>query len=119
MASIVNQTPSLDEIKQIHSAQSLSSTSTIKTNSKDDDDFRTYDVEKTTERVVEHYRLMRSKQTVEFVERMGEKYTFEGGVGRKQMTIDEAFEELEVRWKERGERGDGGVIFLCVSCMSL
>jgi len=142
---------SLAEVKAIHEAHEASTTedtpmsSSIKTADKDDEDFRTYDVEKTTERVVEHYRLMRSKQTVEFVEvrgseegrtagekrqqknllesiappscvsnnfplvphpnpfrdslrssqRMEKKYTFEGGVGRKQMTIEEAFVDLE------------------------
>ncbi|GMH89004.1 hypothetical protein TrVE_jg13173 [Triparma verrucosa] len=72
-------------------------TNDIKTNDKDDEDFRTYDQETTPARVIEHYRLMRSKQTVAFYDRMAEKYHFdpETGEGRRQMTIEEAFAELE------------------------
>lgn len=41
-------------------------------------DFRTYDDE-TPARVVEHYKDMRAHQTVEFYDRMAEKYSFEDG----------------------------------------
>mmetsp|Transcript_30034 Transcript_30034/g.59651 ORF Transcript_30034/g.59651 Transcript_30034/m.59651 type:complete len:320 (-) Transcript_30034:8-967(-) len=84
--------PSLHNVKATHLANE-----DIKTGSKDDADFRTYDQLTTPERVVEHYRLMRSKQTVEFYDRMAEKYKFEEGtgVGRRKMTIEQAFKELE------------------------
>lgn len=69
----------------------------IQTNSdtKSPDEFRTYDDEATPERVLRHYRDMRTRQTVEFYERMEEKYSFEDGRYRKLMTIEEAFVELE------------------------
>lgn len=69
----------------------------IQTNSstKAKEEFRTYDATETPERVVEHYRDMRTYQTVEFYDRMAEKYSFENGRYRKLMTIEEAFVELE------------------------
>lgn len=67
----------------------------IKTNDKKDEDFRVYTVDDATpERVIEHYRDMRTFQTVEFYKRMEQKYSFDNG-GRRLMTIEEAFAELE------------------------
>ena len=42
-----------------------------------------------------HYRLMRERQTVSFVRRMQEKYSFANGRFRERMTIREAFRKLE------------------------
>ena len=55
--------------------------SSIQTNSatKAQEEFRTYDESDTPERVVQHYRDMRTFQTVEFYESMERKYSFEGG----------------------------------------
>jgi len=58
-------------------------------------EFRTYDDTTSPVRVVEHYRDMRTFQTVEFYKRMEEKYSFENGKFRRMMTIEEALEELE------------------------
>eukprot|EP00816_Leptocylindrus_hargravesii_P012885 CAMPEP_0196825746 /NCGR_PEP_ID=MMETSP1362-20130617/93234_1 /TAXON_ID=163516 /ORGANISM="Leptocylindrus danicus, Strain CCMP1856" /LENGTH=304 /DNA_ID=CAMNT_0042206231 /DNA_START=573 /DNA_END=1488 /DNA_ORIENTATION=+ len=67
----------------------------IKTNDKEDDKFRVYSAdEDTPARVIEHYRDMRSNHTVEFYKRMEQKYSFENG-GRRKMTIEQAFAELE------------------------
>ena len=54
---------------------------TIQTNSstKTQEEFRTYDTSETPERVIEHYKDMRTNQTVEFYDRMAEKYSFENG----------------------------------------
>ena len=53
----------------------------IQTNSttKAQDEFRSYDVTETPERVVQHYKDMRMYQTVEFYNRMEVKYSFENG----------------------------------------
>ena len=59
------------------------------------EDFRTYDENTTPARVVQHYKDMRTHQTVEFYQRMEEKYSFQNGHCRKLMTIEEALEELE------------------------
>jgi len=68
---------------------------TIKTNDKEDDKFRVYSAdEDTPARVIEHYRDMRTNHTVEFYKRMEQKYSFENG-GRRKMTIEQAFAELE------------------------
>lgn len=67
----------------------------IKTNDKEDDKFRVYSAdEDTPARVIEHYRDMRTNHTVEFYKRMEQKYSFENG-GRRKMTIEQAFAELE------------------------
>mmetsp|Transcript_90 Transcript_90/g.137 ORF Transcript_90/g.137 Transcript_90/m.137 type:complete len:299 (-) Transcript_90:124-1020(-) len=67
----------------------------IKTNNKEDDKFRVYSAdEDTPARVIEHYRDMRTNHTVEFYKRMEQKYSFENG-GRRKMTIEQAFAELE------------------------
>jgi len=58
-------------------------------------EFRTYDDTTSPARVVEHYRDMRTFQTVEFYKQMEEKYSFENGKFRRMMTIEEALEELE------------------------
>ena len=71
-------------------------TTAIKTNhEKQDDEFRVYSEDKTLARVINHYRDMRTYQTVEFYNKMEHKYTFENGHYRKLMTIEQAFEELE------------------------
>lgn len=69
--------------------------SSFKTSVKKDEEFRVYTTdENTPARVIEHYKDMRTFQTVEFYKRMEEKYSFESG-GRRMMTIEEAFAELE------------------------
>jgi hypothetical protein len=68
----------------------------IKTSSaKADDKFRVYSEETSIPRVVEHYRDMRTFQTVDFYRRMEQKYDFEIGNYRRLMSIEEAFAELE------------------------
>lgn len=68
----------------------------IKTNTdKSDDDFRVYVKETSPSRVVEHYRDMRTNQTVDFYRKMEAKYSFQDGACRRLMTIEEAFAELE------------------------
>ena len=56
----------------------------IQTNSssKAVEEFRTYDLSETPARVVEHYKDMRTYQTVEFYDRMAKKYSFENGCYR-------------------------------------
>ncbi len=61
--------------------------------SKNADEFRNY-VNSDRQSVVEnHYRLMRTNQSVEFVDRMAEKYSFDKP--RAIMSIREAFRSLE------------------------
>lgn len=67
----------------------------IKTNEKADEDFRVYSSESTPTRVVDHYRDMRTYQTVAFYKKMEQKYDFSNGKYRRLMTIEEAFQELE------------------------
>lgn len=67
----------------------------IKKNDKADDDFRIYSEEASEKRVVDHYRDMRKFQTVNFYQKMEQKYSFENGKYRRMMTIEEAFAELE------------------------
>jgi hypothetical protein len=67
----------------------------IKTNEKEDEDFRIYSEETSLPRVVDHYRDMRKYQTVDFYRKMEQKYSFENRNYRKLMTIEEAFAELE------------------------
>lgn len=67
----------------------------IKTNNKDDEEFRVYDVNDSPARVVEHYKDMRRFQTMEFYRKMEKKYDFSNGKYRRLMTIEEAFSELE------------------------
>lgn len=55
--------------------------------------FRNYVDSDRQDIVTNHYRLMRSNQTVEFVDRMIAKYSFEKP--RQKMTILEAFKKLE------------------------
>lgn len=72
-----------------------SNLNTIKTSDKIEESFRVYTTdEDTPARVIEHYRDMRINHTVDFYKRMEKKYTFENG-GRRLMTIEEAFTELE------------------------
>lgn len=67
----------------------------IKTNHKKDEDFRIYDQTTTSQRVVDHYRYMRTYQTVDFYRKMEQKYDFSNGNYRLLMTIEEALVELE------------------------
>jgi hypothetical protein len=67
----------------------------IKTNVKKDGDFRIYDESTSEQRVVDHYRDMRTFHTVDFYRRMEQKYSFENGNYRRLMTIEDAFDELE------------------------
>lgn len=48
-------------------------------NTKAQEEFRSYDDINTPPRVLEHYRDMRMHQTVEFYERMEQKYSFDNG----------------------------------------
>jgi len=59
------------------------------------DDFRNYNDEIVEQRVLDHYRDMRTHQTVAFYYRMAEKYTFANERCRRKMTVEEAFDELE------------------------
>lgn len=61
----------------------------------DTNEFRKYEEEETEARVLDHYRDMRTYQTVDFYRRMEAKYSFENGTYRRLMTIEEAFDELE------------------------
>jgi hypothetical protein len=47
------------------------------------------------QRVSDHYRDMRTNQTVDFYRRMEAKYSFANGAYRRLMTIEEAFAELD------------------------
>jgi hypothetical protein len=47
------------------------------------------------QRVSDHYRDMRTHQTVDFYRRMEVKYSFANGAYRRLMTIEEAFAELD------------------------
>jgi hypothetical protein len=67
----------------------------IKTSVKKDDEFRIYDESTSEQRVVDHYRDMRTFHTVDFYRRMEQKYSFENGNYRRLMTIEDAFDELE------------------------
>lgn len=60
---------------------------------KDVDKFRNYVDSYRQDIVVNHYKLMRSNQTLDFVNKMLDKYTFE--TPRQHMTILEAFKKLE------------------------
>ena len=75
----------------------MPSIKSIQTNAslKKEDEFRTYNNTDTSERVIQHYKDMRTHQTVEFYERMEQKFTFDNGAYRRLMTIEEAFMELE------------------------
>jgi len=68
---------------------------TIKSNEKKDEDFRVYDESSSEQRVINHYRDMRTFHTVSFYQRMEKKYSFEDGALRRRMTIEKAFDELE------------------------
>ena len=59
--------------------------------------FRVYNDESNslTSIVRNHYKLMRKYQTVSFVKKMHEKYSFKDGNYRRIMTINEAFKILE------------------------
>jgi hypothetical protein len=73
----------------------LTSHESIKKNVKKDEEFRIYDENTSEQRVVDHYRDMRTFHTVNFYRRMEQKYSFENGSYRRLMTIEEAFDELE------------------------
>ena len=94
MGGMPESLPDLQATKLLHGKVN---TESIKTCEKDDSEYRSYDAETTPPKVIEHYRCMRSKQTLAFVEMMEEKYKFDEktGEGRRQMTIEEAFSELE------------------------
>jgi hypothetical protein len=77
------------------SASTSSAFGTIKTSDKADEEFRVYSEEKSPPRVIQHYKDMRRFHTVAFYRKMEEKFTFENGVYRRLMTVDEAFDELE------------------------
>ncbi|KAL7494774.1 hypothetical protein ACHAWT_003347 [Skeletonema menzelii] len=75
----------------------MPSIKSIQTNAstKKEEEFRTYNNTDTSERVIQHYKDMRTHQTVEFYKRMEDKFTFDNGAYRRLMTIEEAFKELE------------------------
>ena len=58
------------------------------------EEFRNYNENDQKLVVEKHYRDMRTYQTLEFVNKMYEKYNFNNG-GRTQMTIRDAFYRLE------------------------
>jgi len=67
----------------------------IKTNDKADDNFRVCSDETSPARVAQHHKDMRMHHAVDFHRRMEEKHSFENEKFRREMTIDEAFAELE------------------------
>lgn len=91
MSSITATSDDIDAIK----IELPSSYENIKTNEKSDEEFRVYRSEDTPQRVIDHYRDMRSNQTVDFYKKMERKYNFANGKFRRLMTIEEAFEELD------------------------
>lgn len=64
-------------------------------NSRDQSDKRNYVDSKRHDVVTKHYRDMRTGQTVEYVNRMMKKYSFDYQIFRKEMSIREAFKILE------------------------
>jgi len=77
-------------------SETSSSSKKIEAQSKATEKFRDYSIPHDRSEIVEqHYRLMRSKQTVAFVEKMHAKYSFENGRYRTLMTIKECFEKLD------------------------
>lgn len=58
-------------------------------------EFRAYDDALQQQHVLNHYRDMRTYQTVDFYRRMEAKYSFDDGKYRALMTIEEAFDKLE------------------------
>jgi len=76
-------------------SENVKTARTVFSDDKAADEFRTYDVSKSERRVVEHFRDMRTHQTVEFYRRMEAKYFFEDGKYCRLMTMEEAFQELE------------------------
>lgn len=69
--------------------------SDVITANKTKSEFRNYESSPRHKVVENHYRLMRSNQTVAFVDRMHEKYSFKDGKTRARMTFREAFKALE------------------------
>jgi inositol oxygenase len=57
------------------------------------DKFRNYEDSNRHDVVSNHYKLMRTHQTLDFVNKMLEKYSFQKP--RQRMTIQEAFKKLE------------------------
>jgi inositol oxygenase len=62
---------------------------------KDVKEFRNYQDSAFQESVSNHYRLMRSNQSVAYVERMHQKYSFADGQFRARYTVREVFKLLE------------------------
>lgn len=92
MVRILEKSPSLVDLPK---PDMYGDFSTIKTNAKDNEAYRIYDVLDSPARVVEHYRDMRINHTVDFYKKMEKKYDFSNGAYRRMMTIEEAFTELE------------------------
>lgn len=88
MATVTNGRAPASMMPSIKSIQTNAST-------KKEEEFRTYNNTDTSERVIQHYKDMRTHQTVEFYKRMEDKFTFDNGAYRRLMTIEEAFKELE------------------------
>jgi len=65
MSSITATSDDIDAIK----IELPSSYENIKTNEKSDEEFRVYRSEDTPQRVIDHYRDMRSNQTVDFTKK--------------------------------------------------
>lgn len=63
--------------------------------SKPKEEFRNYVDSDRQNVVINHYKEMRTHQTLEFVEKMHEKYSFVPGKERCRMTIPDAFKILE------------------------
>ena len=64
-------------------------------NEKRQEEFRVYDEVTSDARVVQHYKDMRTYQTVAFYRKMEKKYTFDNGAYRRLMSIEEALDEVE------------------------
>eukprot|EP01006_Ploeotia_vitrea_P063033 TRINITY_DN84833_c0_g1_i1.p1 TRINITY_DN84833_c0_g1~~TRINITY_DN84833_c0_g1_i1.p1 ORF type:complete len:292 (-),score=-18.90 TRINITY_DN84833_c0_g1_i1:33-908(-) len=58
------------------------------------EEFRNFSDSKKHDQVANHYKMMRMNHTMDFADKMAEKYDFSNGKYRKMMTIKEAFHEL-------------------------
>jgi inositol oxygenase len=92
MVRILEKSPSLVDLPR---PDMYGDFSDIKTNAKENEAYRIYDVLDSPARVVDHYRDMRINHTVDFYKKMEKKYDFSNGAYRRIMTIEEAFKELE------------------------
>ncbi len=60
------ETSSDEQSQELKKARAIPDPAGIKTNDKKDDEFRVYKADESLKRVVDHYRDMRTNQTVDF-----------------------------------------------------